>query len=116
MGLNAFNERSAVGLVCWGFSPRGFVPSRGLVGWGVGTFVPIGAGYTEKDSEGIDFQKELRAKVSGWVGDGYKAVLGLVSATGVYFGDGTDGIRVDVPITVLGFGTRVYPCWGSKRY
>ena len=57
-GLNAFNERSAVrrgALVGTGFSPRGFVPS-GPRQWVLyGTFVPIGAGYTEKDWERIEF-------------------------------------------------------------
>ena len=35
-----------------------------------------------------------------------------MSAPCVYFEDGTDGIRVDVSMTVLGFGIRVRICWG----
>lgn len=57
-GLNAFNERSAVrrgALVGTGLVARGFVPSRGFGGLGYRTFVPIGAGYTEKDWERIEF-------------------------------------------------------------
>ena len=55
---------------------------------------PSGRVTREMILEGLNFQKELRAKVSGWVVDGYKSVLGLVSALCIYFEDGTNGIRV----------------------